>query len=446
MHNFPTTQYTEHHGAQIAFQVIGEGPVDVLHCSGLASNCDHNWDVSGTEAILQRLSGYVRLILFDRRGTGHSDPLPAGTLPTWEDWSDDVLAVMDAAGSRRAVVHGERDGGVMALLFAATHPDRTQALSLGNATARYLSADDYRCGVSPESANQIVTFLREKWGTDEFTLTHTPGLQKSPQDVYMSSRRLRGAATPRQAAAHFRYFCDIDVRSILPTIRVPTLVSNCVNQTLFPIEQGRYLADHIPNAKFLELPGHDAAVLMTGDTPQFHEALMELATGAQIDEGPQRALATVLFCDIVDSTKLAGKLGDRGWHELLQRFYAVVRGEIARHAGKEVDTAGDGFFITFDRPTQSIACACAIRDAVKVLHIQIRCGIHTGECSTSGGKVTGMAVHVGARITAAAQPDEVWASETVKALTLGSGINFSPRGEHELKGVPDLWSLHAVVG
>jgi len=444
MNSFPKTQYTERNGAQIAFQVVGSGPVDVVHCAGLVANCDHVRDVAGTEKVLEQLASYVRLILFDRRGTGHSDPFPDGTLPTWEDWADDVLAVMDAANSRKAVINGERDGGIMALLFAAMHPDRTLALCLGNAFARYLSADDYPCGKDPQSADETVRLIRDKWGTDELTLILQPKLRDSPKDIYMRSRCLRGAATPRQAAAHFRYVFDIDARSILSSIKVPTLITNRVDNRMFPVEQGRYLAENLPNARLLELPGSDGAMLISDEGPHFLEALVELATGSQVQAGPETMLATVLFCDIVNSTSLAAQMGNNAWHELLQRFYAVVRESIGHFGGREVDNAGDGFFVVFDRPTLAISCARAIVRSVNELNIKVRCGVHTGECSKSDGKVTGLAVHVGARIAAAAQPNEIWASDTVKALTLGSGILYSDRGRHHLKGVPDVWALYAA--
>ena len=444
MNSFPVTRYTERGGAQIAYQVVGNGPVDVVHCAGLVANCDHVRDVAGSDRVLQELVKYVRLILFDRRGTGHSDPFPDGTLPTWEDWADDVLAVMDAAGSAKAVINGERDGGIMALLFAAMHPDRTLALCLGNAFARYLRAEDYPCGKDPEEADRFVALIREKWGTDELTLMLQPMLRDSPRDVYMRSRCLRGAATPRQAAEHFRYVFDIDARSILSSIKVPALVASRTETRLFNVGQGRYLADHLPNARFLELPGQDGALLISDDGPHFLEALVELATGAQVHAGPETMLATVLFCDIVDSTGLAARMGNKAWHELLQKFYAVVRESIGRFSGREIDTAGDGVFMVFDRPTLAIGCARDIVRSLDALHLQVRCGVHTGECDRSDGKVTGLAVHVGARIAAAAEPNEIWASDTVKALTLGSGIRFSARGRHRLKGVTDEWTLFAV--
>jgi len=444
MKSFPKTQYTERNGAQIAFQVVGSGPVDVVHCAGLVANCDHVRDVTGSEKVLEQLVNYVRLILFDRRGTGHSDPFPDGTLPTWEDWADDVLAVMDAAGSHKAVINGERDGGIMALLFAAMHPDRTLALSLGNATARYLRAKDYPCGKDSVEADEIVRLIREKWGTDELTLMLSPRLRNSARDVFMRSRCLRGAATPRQAAAHFRYVFDIDARSILSSIKAPALVANRIGNTMFPVEQGRYLAAHLPNARFLELPGEDGALLISDDGPHFLEALVELATGSQVQAGPETMLATVLFCDIVNSTSLAAQIGNNAWHDLLQKFYAVVRESIGHFGGREVDNAGDGFFVVFDRPTLAINCARAVVRSVDDLNIKVRCGVHTGECSRSNGKVTGLAVHVGARIAASADPNEIWASDTVKALTLGSGILFSERGRHHLKGVPEVWPLFSV--
>lgn len=444
MQRYPKTQYTERDGAQIAYQIIGSGSVDFIYSVGMISNFEHYWDIAEATNALEQLATYFRIILFDRRGSGHSDPLPTNKLPTWEDWSDDLLAVLDAAGSRRAVIHGERDGGAMALMFAAMHPDRTQVLSLGNTTARYLIDEDYPCGNLPESAQQIEQLFREKWGTDEFTLMFLPRSENDPHSLYMRSRQSRGAATPRQAATYVRYALELDARQVLPSIQVPTLVFQRTNQALFTLEQGRYLADNIPNARFIELPGSEVSILVSDSAPQFHKTLIEFVTGTQSNIEFERSLTAILFCDVVDSTKRAAALGDAGWNQLLAKFYTVVRREITRHGGKEVDTAGDGFFIAFDRPTRAVNCAMAIRDAVKAIGLQIRGGIHIGECTTSGNKLTGMAVHVGARIASAAKPDEVWVSETIKALTLGSGINFSERGKHELKGVPDRWSLYAA--
>jgi len=440
----PTTRYAERDNFLIAYQVYGVGPPDLILSLGLAANCDHMWDVPETARVLECLGRYFRVIMFDRRGSGHSDPLPLECLPTWEEWADDLLTVMDAAGSHQAVVHGDRDGGIMAMLFAALHPDRTQALSLGNTTACYLQAPGYAAGMTKKDAERFLNLFRTSWGTEEMIRLLVPNY--SAHSVRMSARLLRGAATPRQAAAHFGYLFDFDARPVLPSINVPTIVLHRVGQKLLPLEHGRYIAEHIPGARLVELPGTEVTSLFSAnDSMDAVHALVEFVTGNPPDSEPNRALVTVLFCDIVDSTRLAVELSDAGWHDLLDKFYSLVRAELARHGGHEVDTAGDGFFMSFERPTRAIRCATAICDAVQSLDLRVRCGVHTGECTSAGGRLTGTAVHIGARIVSAASPGEVWVSETVKALAMGSGITFQDRGVHELKGVPDKWALFAVV-
>jgi class 3 adenylate cyclase/pimeloyl-ACP methyl ester carboxylesterase len=440
----PVTHYAESNGSLIAYQVFGRGEYDLVLSLGLASNCDHIWDVADNRRALETLARQFRVINFDRRGSGHSDPMPQDALPTWEEWTDDLLTVMDAAGSNKAVVHGERDGGIMAMLFAAAHPERVRALSLGNTTARYIEADDYPVGMSEAEAQRFLALFRSQWGSEELARVFSPNY--NDQSVRMSARLLRGAATPRQAAAHFRYMFDIDARPVLSSIQVPTLVLHRSDNAVLPVAHGRYVAEHIPGARFLELPGAEPTSLFSGDrSMDAVTALVNFVTGSGAESEPSRALLTVVFCDIVDSTGHAARLSDQGWHELLERFYALVRGELASKGGTEVDTAGDGIFMSFDRPTRAIRCAAAIRDAVADLDLQVRCGVHTGDCIVTGGRLTGMAVHVGARIAAAAAPGEVWASDTVKALALGSGVTFEGRGTHKLKGVPDSWTLWAVA-
>ncbi len=439
----PTTQYAERDRSLIAYQTFGKGSLDIIMSLGLASNCDHIWDVPTNAQALERLASHFRVIMFDRRGTGHSDPLPLQSLPTWENWADDLLTVMDAAESRQAVVHGDRDGGIMALLFAASHPDRTLALSLGNTTACYLRGPDYSIGMNPDEAESFLTLFRNRWGTEELSKQLSPDYDSHA--LRMSARLLRGAATPRQAATHFRYVFDFDARPVLKSINVPTIVFHCVDQKIIPIEHGRYLARQIRRARFVELPSAAiTSLFIADDRIDTVGTLVEFVTGNPADTDPNRALVTVLFCDIVESTERAYELGDRGWRELLDNFYAVIRGRLVRYGGREVDTAGDDVFMAFDRPTRAIHCAQAIRDAVEALNLRVRCGIHTGECTSIGDKLTGMAVHVGARIAAVADPNEIWVSETVKMLAMGSGIELAERGFYELKGIPERWALYAV--
>jgi len=441
--DLPQTRYTEHNGSLIAYQVFGRGETDLVLSLGLASNCDHLWDVPTSARAMGLLGEHFRVINFDRRGTGHSDRFPLDALPTWEDWTDDLLAVMDAAGSHQAAVHGARDGGIMAMLFAAHHPDRVIALSLGNCTARYLKAYYYPEGLDEEQARFFLNLLRTGWGTKELSLRFNPTYDD--HSAAMSARLLRGAATPSQAATHFRYLFDLDIRSVLPNITAPTLVDHKVSNTILPVSHGRYVAQHIPGARFVELPGSEATVLFgTQDGDSTVRRLVEFVTGSAASEDVGRALVTLVFCDIVDSTGHAVRLGDHDWQDLLERFYSVVQVELARHGGSEVDRAGDGVFMTFDRPTRALRCAQALHQAVQPLGLQLRCGVHSGECAKSGDRLTGMAVHIGARIGNIATPGEVWLSETVRALTMGSGIVTEPRGRFELRGVPEEWVLYAL--
>jgi class 3 adenylate cyclase len=316
---------------------------------------------------------------------------------------------------------------------------------LANTSARVLVADDYPAGFTPEQADRYIQLIRDKWGTDELTRLAIPHITDA-HSIRMRSRHFRGAATPTQAARHWRYLFDFDARSFLPTISVPTIVLHRESFVGAPIEHGEYIANEIANAKFVRLPGGDGSVLFNEDATDRIDDLVEFVTGHPVERESSRSLKTILFCDIVNSTKRAADLGDRDWHELLQRFYTIVREELRHFGGKEIDSVGDGFFMVFERPTRALNCASAIRVAVKKLHLQVRFGAHTGECTISREKLTGMAVHIGARIAAAANADEIWVSETVKVLAMGSGIQFSARGTHELKGVPDQWSLYAVGG
>jgi class 3 adenylate cyclase len=440
----PITQYTERNDSSIAYQVFGSGDTDLVLSLGLISNCDHLWDLGKSARTLERLAHYFRVINFDRRGTGHSDPLPLNSLPTWEDWADDLVTVMDAAGSEKAVIHGERDGGIMAILFAAAHPQRVQALSLGNATARYLRAPDYAIGLDPQQARQFLELIRHSWGTEEIVKRFNPNYDE--QEARIAARLIRGAVTPRQAATYFAYKFEMDVRPILPTISVPTLVMHRKQHTIFPFAQGRYIADNIPSAEFVELPGIEATSLFGAeDAEQVVHRLVAFSTDSIPDDVQNRILVTVLFCDIVDSTVHAGELGDSAWHGLLERFLEAVRNELQKFGGREVDTAGDGIFVAFDRPTQAINCARTVLEAVQALGLEVRCGLHTGECTASDKKLTGLAVHIGARVAVVAKPGEIWITDTVRALTLGSGISVDSRGAHELKGIPGSWPLFAIA-
>jgi class 3 adenylate cyclase len=364
-------------------------------------------------------------------------------MPTWEEWADDVRAVLDAAGSERTVVLAETDGGPTGLLFTAMHPERVNGLILANTTARRLKADDYLMGMAPEAAEELVERFGSTWGTPDAAPMAFPSRVNDPEFRRWVARITRAIATPKNAAAQFRYIIEnLDARGALPLIQVPTLVLHTKGNLVYSIEEGRYLADHIDGARFVELPGGD---LFVAASPTAVEEIGEFMTGERPPVEVDRVLTTVLFTDIVGSTERAEREGDRRWSELLSAHHQVVRSELHHFRGEEIDTAGDGFLVTFDGPARAIRCACAIRDRVESLGLQIRAGLHTGEVELTDEGPRGLAVHIGARVGAAAGPGEVLVSRTVADLVVGSGIKLADRGEHRLKGVPGRWRLFAVV-
>lgn len=439
----PQTRYTSLGEADIAYQVLGEGPLDLVYANGLTEHIDMQWDHPLMARFLERLASFSRLIMFDRRGAGASDPVPLDALPTWEEWTEDLRAVLDAVGSERAAIYAELDAGPVGMIFAATHPERTSALILGNTAARYAKAEDYPDGATPEAVEGIVELFRTTWGTEQLIAAVFPSMAGDPAFLRWRAKFTRASATPRTAAAQYRYIFGMDVRSVLATIAVPTLVLHRSNFSLVPIQHGRYLADHIPGARFVEVAGGDAWFFTEGAEEVLDE-VAEFLTGVRPPAAPDRMLATVLFSDIVGSTERASRLGDRSWRALLDAHYAILRAELDRFAGREIATTGDGFFATFAGPARAISCACAMRDAIRTLGIDIRVGLHTGEVETVGEDLAGIAVHIGARVAAAAQPSEVLVSRTVADLVAGSGIPFRDRGAHLLKGVPGSWQLYAV--
>jgi class 3 adenylate cyclase len=439
----PQTRYTSLGEADIAYQVLGEGPLDLVYANGLTEHIDMQWDHPLMAQFLERLASFSRLIMFDRRGAGASDPVPLDALPTWEEWTDDLRAVLDAVGSERAAIYAELDAGAVGTIFAATHPERTSALILGNTTARYAWAEDYPDGATPETVEAIVELFRNTWGTEQLIAAVFPSKADDPAFLRWRAKYTRASATPRTAAEQYRYIFGFDVRPVLSSIAVPTLVLHRSNFSLVPVEHGRYLADHIPGARFVEVAGGDAWFFTEG-AEQVLDEVAEFLTGVRPPAAPDRMLATVLFSDIVASTERASQLGDGPWRALLEAHHVIIRAELDRFDGREVDTAGDGFFAAFSGPGRAISCACAMRDAIRTLGIDIRIGLHTGEVETVGERLAGIAVHIGARVAAAAQPGEVLVSRTVADLVAGSGIPFTDRGSHQLKGIPGTWQLYAV--
>ena len=426
----------------IAYQVTGEdNPVDLVHAIGSVSHLELFWEVPGAYAMIERLSSFARLIRFDKRGMGMSDrpPDPA----TLEERTDDIRAVMDAAGSERAFIFGSSEGGSMACVFAATYPERTNGLILWGTQATWIRTDDYPWGLPREEWLAEIDELAAHGVTDDYLFGPGAGMAREEMDAVR--RLFRSAASPGALAALERMNLDLDIRGVLPSIHVPTLVISRTDDPVTHVEAARDLAAHIDGAQFRELPG-DNHVFFRGPDPEAVFAEVQgFVTGTRPLLDSDRALATVLFTDIVDSTQTAARLGDKGWRDLVEQHHRIVRDLLSRSRGVEMDTAGDGFFATFDGPARAVRFAVAVIDAVRALGIEIRAGVHTGEVETIDAKAGGIAVVIGARIAASAQASEILVSSTVKELTAGSGLTFEDAGEHELKGVPDRWRLYRVV-
>jgi class 3 adenylate cyclase len=441
------TRYARSGDVHIAYQVTGEGPFDVVFVPPFVSHVELQWHVASTVKLIERLSGFARLIRFDKRGTGMSDRVEG--VPTLETRMDDVRAVMDAAGSEKAAILGASEGGPMSALFAATYPGRCWALVLFGTYASQRRGPDYPWAESDEEFKADLEALSQ-WGTPQDARATAEALapSSSEADKEALATVIRQSASPGAAKALARMNREMDVRGILGAIRVPSLVLNRTGDHPYVVGGSKYLAEHIPGARHIEFPGVDH-VISAGNAPAVLdeiERFLRESWDAHVHEEsePERVLSTVLFTDIVGSTAKAAELGDRGWRELLSEHHGLIRRELARGRGRELDTAGDGFFASFDGPARAIRCASRISEEVRKLGIDIRAGLHTGECEVIDGKVGGIAVHIGARVASEAGPGEVLVSSTVKDLVAGAGIEFSDRGAFELKGVPGEWRLFAV--
>jgi class 3 adenylate cyclase len=437
----PATRYVVSGGHHIAYQVSGEGPIDVVYVPAWISQIEHYWEHPTVAAYFRRLASFSRLIMFDRRGTGLSDPVEHA--PTLEEQMDDVVAVMDAAGSEQAALFAQLEGGAMAAMFAATHPERTRALILYEAMPRMSWAPDYDW---PPTREQREARVKQgiHWGDGSRLDTLAPHAAADPELRAWFARLERLAASPGTAEKFSRMVAEVDVRAVLPAIQSPTLVLHRAGDREVDIRHSRYLADHISGALYKELPGDEA--LFGRDDARVLDEIEEFLTGTRRPPEPDRILATVMFADIVDSTRLAAELGDRRWRELLQSVDAAVHRKLTRFRGRTVKTLGDGFLATFDGPARAIRCALELREAARAeLGVEVRSGLHTGEIELIGDDVGGIAVHIGARVMACSEPGEVLVSATVKDLVVGSGIAFEDRGERELRGVPGLWRLWAVA-
>jgi class 3 adenylate cyclase len=443
----PETRYARSGDVSIAYQVVGDGPFDVVFVPPGTSHVELGWEVESTRVLLEGIGSFARLIFFDKRGTGMSDRV-AGA-PSLEARMDDLRAVMDAVGSDRAAVIGWSEGVAMSALFAATYPERAWSLVLYGGCARELRAPDYPWGPTEAEAMQMIEAERsrlERPGrSEEIARSGMP--TAGDEEVAALARMIRQSISPGASEALDRMNIQIDIRHVLPAIRVPTLVLHNTRDRWAEVERGRDLADRIPGAEFVEFP-IDGHITPAADMPPVLdeiERFLHAAWDADSSREPDRQLATLLFTDIVDSTAHMARLGDAGWRELLERHHALIRRELARARGQEVDTAGDGFFAAFDGPARAVRCAKSIVGGVRELGLDVRSGLHTGECELVDGKISGIAVHTGARVAAHAGPGEVLVSSTVKDLVAGSGLDFEDRGVHELKGIPGEWRLYAAV-
>jgi class 3 adenylate cyclase len=432
----PKTQYAKSGDVRIAYQVVGEGPFDLVFVPGFISNLDVAWEEPHRARVWTRLAAFARLIMFDKRGTGLSDR--AVGVPTLEERMDDVRAVMDAVGSQQAALFGISEGGAMSVLFAATYPERTRALVLYGTYGHFSS-----WVVPPDKIDAALDRMEKNWGTGESLRLFAPSVASDETFKLSWARFERLGASPSAVVALMRMNSEIDIRPILPSIRVPTFIIHRQGDVRVNVEAGRFMARQIPNAKYVELPGSDHT-LWTGETERVLDAVEEFLTGSRSAIESDRVLATVLFTDIVNSTKRAETIGDRAWHDVLDRHNALVRREISRHRGHEVRTMGDGFLATFDGPARSIRCALAINEGVEALGLQVRAGLHTGEVEMADDDLSGIAVHIASRVATMAKPGQVLVSNTVRDLVAGSNIRFHDEGSHSLKGLTESVRLFAA--
>jgi pimeloyl-ACP methyl ester carboxylesterase/class 3 adenylate cyclase len=433
----PETRYAKSGDVSIAYQVFGEGPISLVLAPFFVSNVEHFWEDPDISRWLLRLASFARVAMFDKRGTGMSDRVTE--MLGLDQRMDDLRAVMDAAGMEQAAVMGLSEGGSLAALFAATCPDRCTALVLCGAFAQFSSWFP-----TEEAFAQFLDYVDQAWGSGVAVPFFIPSRVNDPAFQRWFARFERLGATPAAVAAYMRMNSQIDIRDVLPTIRVPTLVVHRTGDVTINIEGGRYLAEHIPGARLLEFPGSDHPPMFGENASEIADAIREFLTGARGPIEIDRMLATVLFTDIVGSTEKAAELGDSRWRALLHNHHAVIKRNLSRFRGHEIKNIGDGILATFDGPARGVRCACAIGDEIRQLGIEIRAGLHTGECEVMGDDIGGIAVHIGARVAALAGAHEVLVSSTVKDLIAGSGLRFADRGNRSLKGVPGEWHIYAV--
>ncbi|MGH8529594.1 MAG: alpha/beta fold hydrolase [Nevskiales bacterium] len=440
----PETRYTTVGDDRVAYQVLGEGPLDLVVTQGRWGHLDLEWEDPGVARFLRRLVSFSRLIRFDARGSGLSDARPNGGGEVSQYWTEDLLAVMDATGSKSAAFLAWIDGAPLALQFAAAHPGRVRALALFNPAARRSAAPDYPQGFAPETTAEFLDFTRKSWGTEKHAVAICPSLAHDERTLRWVAKWQRAVASPKAVVESMLQARNFDARPILFSIRAPTLVMARGNSRWWPLAQARYVAEHTSGARLVELPGADGQPFW--ETPELIlDHVEEFVTGQRRGGEAERALLTVLFTDIVDSTALAAKMGDAAWHALLNRHDQITAEQIARFGGRLVNRTGDGMLASFDRPGRAIECARALHEAMATVNLRLRAGLHTAEVELrDDGDIGGISVHVGARVMAAARAGEVLVSHSVQAILLGSHYNFEKRGIHDLKGVPGEWTLFAV--
>jgi class 3 adenylate cyclase len=438
----PETRYARDGDVRIAYQVFGDGPMDLLFAMGGVIPVDIGWEDPGFARFMRRLASFARVVLFDSRGWGASRTT-VDLAPTVEAWADDLRLVLDTVGIERAAVGGFYAGAVMSTFFAASHPDRVTSLVLIEASARMLRAPDFPIGMPTESRDRLIAGFVASYGTGDDVAAVARSRSDDEPFRRWWARCERMANGPMGAGAYWRELTSRDMRAVLPALRVPTLVLHRAGDPFIRSDHGRYLAEHIPDARYVELDGEDH-LFFVGDTERMLDEIEMFLTGAATGGEPDRLLASVLFTDIVGSTDTAAALGDRRWREVLDRHDTLTQEHVARFRGRVIKTTGDGALATFDGPARAIRCACALRDAMSRAGVELRAGIHTGEIEQRNGDIGGIAVHLAARVQALAAAREVLVSRTVADLVAGSGITFSDRGEHELKGVPGRWRLLAV--
>ena len=439
----PETHYTRAGAVNIAYQVTGSGPLDLVLVPGWVSNIDVFWEEPRLARFLRRLASFSRLILFDKRGTGLSDRVT--DTPTLEERMEDLRAVMDAVGSTRAALLGYSEGGPMCGLFGATYPERTTAVIMIGSYARRIQAPDYPFGSTVAERDAFIAALEKEWGKPFGLEERGPSVARDERVSRWWARMLRMSASPAAAVALTRANAEVDVRHILPSIRVPALIIHATGDQVLRIDHGRYLAKHIPNARFVEIASDDHLPWLEG-SEEILQHIQEFLTGSRPVDADDRVLCTIMVTDIVESTRLAAECGDTRWRDLLEAHDSTVRAELATFRGREVNTTGDGFLAVFDGPARAIHCARSLVEAVRRIGLDLRIGLHTGECELRGKDVAGLALHIAARISALASVGDVLVSRTVKDLVAGSGISFEDFGVHGLKGVPERWEIYRVVG